>query len=85
MLKLDLLKDDDWFDIEKKTLKSIFIECVDLWNNGLCIAQISEKVKLYRKTVANYLMSANRLNMCEYNTLEARSRGRKYRYEQCKQ
>ena len=78
------LSDNDWIDIAEKTYKSFFITCVNFWNKGWCVNQIHEEIKLSNDTIRKYLISAQKLGMCDYNTSEARSRWRKY-YEQCKQ
>lgn len=84
LIPIHNLSDGDWINIAKKTYKSFFVSCVNFWNEGWCVNQIHEETKLSNDTIRKYLISANRLNMCDYNTSEARSRWRKY-YEQCKQ
>lgn len=78
IFQLITLSDNDWSNIAQRSLKSFFIICTDLWNEGFCVNQIRDKIKIHDDTVRRYLIIANNLNMCDYNTEKARSRWRKY-------
>ena len=78
ILQLNSLTDDDWINIAKKSVKSFLVICTNLWNEGWCVNQIRDELKIRDDTVRRYLMTANCLKMCDYNTSEARSRWREY-------
>ena len=84
LLPLYLLTDEDWINIAKTSSRSFLIICTDLWNNGYCVKQIKDELKIHDKTVKRYLSSAQKLNLCDYNASEARSRWREYD-RKCKQ
>lgn len=83
LLPIDNLTNDDWIAIGKKSSRSFFVICIEMWNNGLCVNQIRDFLKINDDTVRRYLISGNKLGLCDYNTTEARSRWRKY-HEQSK-
>ena len=83
ILPLDILTEDDWIEIARKSSRSFLIICSDLWNDGWCVKQIKNELKIHDKTVKRYLISAQKLNLCDYNASESVSRWRKYN-EQCK-
>ena len=83
ILPLNTLTENDWVEIAKKSSRSFLIICTDLWNNGYCVKQIKDELKIHDKTVKRYLISAQKLNLCDYNASESVSRWRKYN-EQCK-
>lgn len=84
LLSLYILTDDDWINIAKKSSRSYLMICTDLWNNGWCVNQIRDELKIHDDTVRRYLISSKKLKLCDYNTSEARSRWREYD-KKCKQ
>lgn len=74
ILNLQSLKDSDWYEVIKHSMKSIVAEVSDLWNEGLCISEIQNRVKIDRHTIRNYLNRAAQIHMCDYNAEESRKR-----------
>ena len=74
ILNLQYLTDSDWDEVVKRSMKSIVVEVSDLWNEGLCISEIQNMVKIDRHTIRNYLNRASQIHMCDYNTEESRKR-----------
>lgn len=74
ILNLQSLTDSDWDEVVKRSMKSIVVEVSDLWNEGLCISEIQNMVKIDRHTIRNYLNRASQIHMCDYNTEESRKR-----------
>lgn len=84
LLSLHTLTDEDWIEIAKKSSRSFLMICTDLWNDGWCVNQIRDELKIHDDTVRRYLISSQKLKLCDYNTSEARSRWREYD-RKCKQ
>lgn len=70
---LDLSKIDfDQSNIQSQ--HSLFVQAVDLWNLGQSISQIKTKLHVHEETIAHYLKSASKYNMCNYSVKESRRR-----------
>lgn len=74
ILKFEEMNENDWNEIIKRSMKSIVIDVSDLWNDGLCISEIQNKVKIDRHTIRNYLMRATQAHLCDYSSNESRNR-----------
>lgn len=65
----------DWDYCDRQATKSNVFETSALWNKGLSIKAISEKLHVHRKTIRDYLMRANKLGLCDYSKQESYKRG----------
>ena len=61
----------DWNRCEEFALSNLVKECCDLWNSGITnTKEISEIMKISRKTVVRYLKSGSKIKWCTYNLQE---------------
>lgn len=63
---VNLEKDVDWSNCEKRALKSVVKNVCDLYNDGLHAYQIIEKTGLSRSAVYSYLKKGARVKLCNY-------------------
>lgn len=84
-LKNNVIKElDEYFDLSninwelawEESQKSKCVEAWKLWNSGMCIEDIIDKLKIGRSAINRYLKIGNELNKCNYNIEESRKRGR---------
>lgn len=64
------LSDVNWDEISIKAEKSSFIEACELWNCGMKIIDISEKLALCTGTIRTYLKNGTELGLCYYDPKE---------------
>lgn len=60
---------------KKESLKSYIHIAAELWNGGLSVRKIADKIKLHPNTIGEYLKVAADLNLCDYTYAESRRRG----------
>ena len=84
-LKNNVIKElNEYFDLSninwelawEESQNSLCVETWELWNKGLCISGIENKLKISKNTILIYLNRGNELNRCNYNISESRKRGR---------
>jgi len=56
----------NWLKVSEGTSLSFIKRTSDLWNKGMSIKNISEKLKLNRNTISEYLIKGNKLGLCSY-------------------
>lgn len=59
----------DWYECDKISHKSLFMQVVDRWNNkkdSELVKDISEEFNIHRTTVLRYLIKANETGLCVY-------------------
>ena len=74
ILNLSALSPYDWNEILKRSLNSMVINVSKLWNDGLSISEIQNKVKIDRHTIRNYLKRTTKIGLCDYSKEESRNR-----------
>lgn len=65
----------EWFDLDKvdfekihkKTFKVLKLEAIKLWNEGLKVKEISEKLRVHKTTVSRWLNDGVKLGLCDYD------------------
>ena len=57
----------DWDECDRFATSNMIKEISNLWNEGMCVKQILEKVPLKRSAVYNCLNKAAKLSMCDYD------------------
>lgn len=62
----------DFKNCYEKSLKSMMIKCIDLWNKNIKISDICDMTKLSNKTICTYLHRGNDIGLCEYLGFEER-------------
>lgn len=71
--------DIDWDKCDKFAVSNMVKEISDLWNKGMCVEQIIEKVPLKRSAVYNCLNKGAKLLMCDYSNSLSRKRTKAYK------
>lgn len=66
--------DINWGACDNFATSSFITKTAELWEQGLSIDFISNKLKLHRGTVTRYLRTANSLKLCNYTRVEAYQR-----------
>ena len=84
-LKENTIKElEVYFDLTKINWKlaweesqnSLCVKTWELWNNGLCVGDIVDELKIGRTAVVRYLKIGKELDKCNYDVEESRKRGR---------
>lgn len=75
------IKNVNFKECYKKSLKSYVKIVCDLWNDGFAIGDIIVKTKLSNWTVTKYLKQGSQLQLCDYNSSESNRRASKSRYK----
>jgi len=78
MAELFDLSKVDWSDIKIKSFKSTIKTYAEMWNDGLTVKEIVEKVDLGWTSVTNYLKIGSEIGMCNYTPRESRIRSIAY-------
>ena len=68
------LSNIDWNEIWKNCQNSKCVKAWELWNQGLAMYQIAEKLKITRTTVIKYLKNGTKCKKCDYTEKESISR-----------
>lgn len=71
--------DIDWSCCDKFASSSIIKTACDLWNDGLLIKEISDKLNINRNTIVAYLKKGANLGLCDYSLEKSRKRADKDR------
>lgn len=78
---IDLSKID--FELSNKnSTSSTIVRAGELWNQGLTVGKIRERLKIGEGTVTSYLKTANEIGICVYSIKESNARSR-YRKVYC--
>lgn len=56
----------DWDDCYHKSFSSRMMQAVYMWNNGVQISEISQKLKVVPWTIRSYLYKASSIGLCNY-------------------
>lgn len=84
-LKENTIKElEVYFDLTKinwelaweESQNSLCVKTWELWNNGLCVGDIVDELKIGRTAVVRYLKIGKELDKCNYDVEESRRRGR---------
>lgn len=76
----------NYIDIRKIDLKTLFIEAnstslvkesCELWNQGMSLGEISQKIKFGKVTVRKYLKIGTAIGLCKYNDSVSYDRGKR--------
>ena len=70
------LSNINWNLAWEECQNSLCVKAWELWNSGMCIEDMADKLKIGRGAINRYLKIGNELNKCNYNTEESRKRGR---------
>lgn len=60
------LRNIDWDDLNRQSLKSFMVEAIDMYNSGTIIEDIATKINKSEQTIKDYLTKGNELQMCIY-------------------
>ena len=63
--------DIDWYKCDIDAINSKMIECAKLWDLGLTVKEISEKMNINPATINHWLKNSSKLNLCNYNKAES--------------
>ena len=75
------LSNVDWIKCELDTRKTLFLDVLNCWNDGVDnTVDIAKLLNLDRHTVQKYLKVAASHNLCNYNPEEGRKNGREKAY-----
>jgi hypothetical protein len=66
--------DINWKSCDEIATSSYVIKAGELWNEGLLVKEIAEKLKIHYVTVTRYLKQCTRIGVCEYSEAIARKR-----------
>lgn len=61
------LEDIDWSASDAFYNKSLQIQVLNLWNNGIRVSEISKELHISDTTIKKYLSNLSRLKLCDYN------------------
>lgn len=67
----------NWILAWEESQKSLVFKACELWNNNLCIIDITNELKLSNTTIRDYLKCGTKINLCNYTTEEGIKRGHK--------
>lgn len=63
-------------DIEKYCIENSYIvDASNMWNNGMSVHEISNKLKISRGTITSYLHIGSKNKLCDYNKSDSVLRG----------
>lgn len=65
----------DWIECDKQGQEKLVPKVAELYNQGLCIAEISNIVNYGRRTIGRWLKQAKNVGLCNYDVKEAKRRG----------
>lgn len=66
---------------EQAALSKTVSETASLWNDGMTVTEIENKIGRSRNAVISYLKRASDIGLCRYSEYEARKRGNRYRWK----
>lgn len=69
------LSNIDWIECDKQGQEKLVPKVAELYNQGLCIAEISNIVDYGRRTIGRWLKQAKNVGLCNYDVKEAKRRG----------
>lgn len=72
------LSNIDWVECDTQGQEKLVPKVAELYNNGLSLSEIQNLVGHHKKTIGRWLKQANNIGLCNYDTKEARIRGRRY-------
>lgn len=75
----------NWSNVYKNSQKSIVLKTIEIWENGLSIKEISNKLNISISTIIRYLKRGFEIGICNYNKEESFKRGYKNGKYQSKQ
>ena len=70
----------DWDRCHAEALSSLVYKCAEMYNDGLGVGDIVQKIGYNSGTVSSWLKQAADIGLCNYNKEEARKRGRRTLY-----
>lgn len=62
------LSNIDWKALDELSQVSLYKECINLYNEGKTIIEISKVLKICKETVRKYLKLGNKNKLCSYNS-----------------
>lgn len=65
----------DWIECDKQGQEKLVPKVAELYNQGLCIAEIQNMIGYSKRTIGRWLKQAKKIGLCDYNTNEAKARG----------
>ena len=71
--------DINWCECDKFATSNLVKIVSELWNNGMCVEEIRDKMELSKNTIYNYLNKGAKFSMCNYTGILSRERTKKYK------
>ncbi len=68
----------DWVLCDKQAQSKLTLQAAKLYNDGLCLQEISNILKYTKITIVKWLNQATRIGLCNYDPKDAQKRGLKF-------
>lgn len=74
LINLFDLSNINWTLCDKQAQNKLTLQAAELYNNGLCLQEISNILKYTKPTITKWLRQATRVGLCNYDSKEAQKR-----------